>query len=88
MYLGIFNDLGDVLQEFSHSYDHVDENMKDYNDINVLLAFYEYEDYSGWAFVLFERSTGIPPSHFNIGPKTLVNISFLIRNLAFTLITQ
>ncbi len=56
MYLENFSNLNDVLQEFSCSYDHVDEHLKEYNDINVLLAFYEYANYEGWAFVLFERN--------------------------------
>ncbi len=55
MYLEDFSNLNDVLQAFSHSYDHVDEEMKEYNDINVLLAIYTYQDYDGSAFVLFER---------------------------------
>lgn len=48
MYLDIFSDLDDVIQEFQL-------DKKDVDNINVLLAFYEYEDYSGYAFVLFER---------------------------------
>ena len=55
MYLEDFSNLNDVLQAFSCSYDHVDEHLKEYNDINVLLAIYTYEDYDGSAFVLFER---------------------------------
>ena len=55
MYLENFSNLNDVLQEFSNSYDHVDEDLKEYNDINVLLAYYETGNYEGWAFVLFER---------------------------------
>lgn len=56
MYLEDFSNLNDVLQAFSCSYDHVDEHLKEYNDINVLLAIYTYEDYDGSAFVLFERN--------------------------------
>jgi len=48
MYLENFSNLDDVLREFCVS-------SKEYNDINVLLAIYTYEDYDGSAFVLFER---------------------------------
>jgi len=29
--------------------------LSNYNDVNILFAYYTYEDYSGTAFVLFER---------------------------------
>jgi hypothetical protein len=56
MYIGAFTCKEDVLQEFSNSYDHVDEDLKEYNDINILLASYDCGNWEGDAFVLFERN--------------------------------
>ena len=55
MYLGDFTCKEDVLREFSYSYTSVDDDMKENQDINILLAIYTYEYYDGSAFVLFER---------------------------------
>lgn len=47
MYLGIFECKEDVFREFSA--------LGEMQDCRVLFAWYNYEDYSGEAFVLFER---------------------------------
>jgi len=56
MYLGNFENKQDVFQEFSHSYDHIDESFEDFKDIEILLAVYDNEDYEGSAFVLFQQN--------------------------------
>ena len=48
MYLGIFSNKDDVIQEFNIK--GLDEN------IEILFAHYDYADYEGYAFVLFERN--------------------------------
>lgn len=48
MYMGNFEDKNDVQQEFQCS----DEEME---GVKILLAWYEYANYEGSAFVLFER---------------------------------
>lgn len=47
IYLNLFNNNEDIEREFRIKLD---------PDMNILLAFYEYEDYSGDAFVLFEQN--------------------------------
>ena len=48
MYLDIFTNIDDVIQEFQL-------DPKDVDNINILLAQYDYANYEGYAFVLFER---------------------------------
>ena len=56
MYLDGFANKKDVFQEFSHGWETVDEDLKDwYKNCKVLFAWYLYEDYDGSAFVLVER---------------------------------
>ena len=47
MYLGIFSNKDDVIREFNIK--GLDEN------IEILFAHYDYQDYEGYAFVLFEQ---------------------------------
>jgi len=47
-YLGIFGDKQDIAKEFSIG-------VKELDGCDILLAYYSYEDYSGEAFVLFEK---------------------------------
>lgn len=47
MYLGIFENRNDVIREFNIN--GLDES------IVILFAQYDYQDYEGYAFVLFER---------------------------------
>jgi hypothetical protein len=56
MYLGIFKNKQDIFQEFSYSYNSVDECFEDQDNINVLLASYDIDGYEGYAFVLFEHN--------------------------------
>lgn len=49
MFLGLFGSVEAIIDEFGIS----EEALK---DANILFAFYEYEEYSGSAFVLFERN--------------------------------
>ena len=55
IYLGNFCNKKDVLQGFSYGYESIDDDMKEYNNIKILLAWYGSESYDGSAFVLFER---------------------------------
>jgi len=51
MFIGIFKDTGSVLSESKAPEDALD-------GCTVLLAYYEYEDYSGSAFVLYQDAEG------------------------------
>ena len=55
MYLGQFTNKKDVIQEFR-----VPEKEQDFK---VLMAWYDYEDYDGSAFVLFERNNQLYEVH-------------------------
>ena len=65
-YLEIFTDKERVFEKFEGKTWDYDSNCETRDerpeypivdkDINILLAFYEYEDYSGSAFVLFEKN--------------------------------
>lgn len=48
MYLGIFDNAGDVLDHFDAPDDALD-------GATMLIAYYDYEDWTGAAYVLFER---------------------------------
>lgn len=49
MYLGLFGSKRDIIEQF-----HLDKD--ELKNVKILYASYEYEDYSGSAFVLFEQN--------------------------------
>lgn len=56
VFLHDFTDKDSVIREFNDKFS--DEPLKtgDYEDINILFASYSYENYSGDAWVLFEKN--------------------------------
>ncbi len=55
-FLGLFDNIDNIKHEFSeHRWDDDVGADVDLTDANILLAYYNYQDYSGDAFVLFER---------------------------------
>lgn len=57
IYIGIFGKKEDVLQEFTETFydDRKDEVLEDWDNCNILFAWYGNGSYDGSAFVLFER---------------------------------
>lgn len=51
-YIGIFSDKKSIVEEFALD----EEQRKDFEDAEVLLAYYSYEDYFGEAFVLYRKN--------------------------------
>lgn len=52
MFLGAWNSIEDLIGEFN---DYDDKDYSKYEGIEILLAYYLYEDYEGTAFVLFKK---------------------------------
>lgn len=52
MFLGQWDNIEDLINDFEY---YGDKDYSKYEGIEILLAYYLYEDYSGEAFVLFRK---------------------------------
>lgn len=57
IYLGDWSNCGlkQLIDDFSDYDENYEKQLIDLSGINILLAYYRYEDYNGEAFVLFEK---------------------------------